>query len=82
MNKSYHSDSIKNLIEKQFGEDYDADLIDDVKKHLDQCPDCKFYINSIQETIELYRETDSKTELSENVTKRLIKVLKLEDYKK
>lgn len=82
MNTVKHNESIKQLIEKQFGENYDAELVDEVSKHLDACPDCKVYINSVHETIELYRETENKTELSESATRRLIKVLKLEDFKK
>lgn len=82
MNTQKYHKSIRHLIEEHLGEDYDAELIDDVAKHLDECPDCKVYINSVHETIELYRETDSRVELPEKISKRLIKVLKLEDYKK
>jgi len=82
MNINKHNKSVKHLIEEQFGEDYDAELIQEVAKHLKDCPDCKIYIDSVQETIELYRETENKQDLPESISKRLIKVLKLEDYKK
>ncbi|MBS1270968.1 MAG: hypothetical protein MAGBODY4_00097 [Candidatus Marinimicrobia bacterium] len=64
--------------------DIDAELCDEVKEHLKECPDCRVYVDTLRETVYLYRG-DTKMEEQEGVpaevSDRLFKVLKLNDIR-
>lgn len=49
----------------------------EIERHLQECPDCKVMVDTLEKTISLYRERDGDTELPEDVRKRLYRVLDL-----
>ncbi len=55
----------------QLSEYLDSDKCKEIKKHLEDCPTCCAYVDTIRKTVELYKE------LPEDVQERLMKVLKL-----
>lgn len=49
----------------------------EIERHLQECPDCKVMVDTLEKTISLYREREGDTELPEDVRKRLYRVLDL-----
>ncbi len=47
-----------------------------IKKHLDSCPDCAAYLDSLKKTILLYRKETGPT-VSLSTEKRLFKIINL-----
>ena len=60
----------------QFSEYLDSDKCKEIKKHLEDCPTCCAYVDTIRKTVELYKELPEDC-VPEDVQERLMKVLKL-----
>ncbi|HKJ69765.1 MAG TPA: hypothetical protein VKA68_17545 [bacterium] len=62
--------------------DIDAELCDEVKEHIKDCPDCKIYVDTLRQTVYLYRgEQEQEEGIPAEVSDRLFKVLKLDDIR-
>lgn len=64
--------------------DIDAELCDEVKEHLKDCPDCRVYVDTLRQTVYLYRgeyQEEQQEGIPEEVSNRLFKVLKLDDIR-
>lgn len=59
------------------GEDLDSPKCINIKSHLENCPSCQKYFNSIDSTITFYKKYN--VELDNDGHKRLLSVLGLED---
>ncbi len=64
------------------GEDFDAPACKEVLDHLNQCPTCKVYYDTIKKTVLLCQENDCAEKLPEDVNQRLLEVLDLTDFLK
>jgi len=80
MNHHKHDkkDRIMNLVQDQLGKNVNAELIDEVAKHMKKCPECNIYVDSVHQTIKLIRNIDAHNSLPNGVEKRIYKTLKLE----
>jgi predicted anti-sigma-YlaC factor YlaD len=78
--KNGHKEELADLVKAQLGEDMDADFIDEVAKHLEECPDCKICYDSVRQTVKLYRVSESETGVPNKVSERLFKVLSLKTH--
>lgn len=58
------------------GEDLDSAKCLEIKKHLDECPTCCAYVDTIKKTVEIYKILPDK-EVPGSVHRKLWKVLKL-----
>jgi len=77
-----HKDDIKKICDIM-GEDFDTPACKEVLEHLEKCPTCKVYYDTTKKTVLLCQENDCLEELPDEVNKRLMKVLDLEEiYKK
>ena len=75
---SGHTDEYKLTFCEQLGEDIDAELCQEVERHLEACPNCRAQYDSIKETVYIYRKTRPQQDtLSGEVEERLYKVLSL-----
>lgn len=75
-------DKIKILSEiliNKLGEDIDNSTVQELADHIKKCEDCKVDIDTIQQTIKIARTGDFEVLLPPNVSKRLFKVLDLEE---
>ncbi|MCH7859189.1 MAG: hypothetical protein IID14_05750 [Candidatus Marinimicrobia bacterium] len=73
-----HSDELKRTICEQLGEDLDAELCEEVARHLADCPDCRAQFDSVTQTVTLYRRTHpNPNHLPHAVEERLYKVLSI-----
>jgi len=61
--------------------DMDADICKEIAAELEKCPDCHFFYNSVEKTIEMYREVENNKNLDEDMELRLLRILNLEDFK-
>jgi len=77
MNTHQHNEGLFKKIQIQFGENIDAEILEDVAKHMDDCPDCKIYVDSVQQTVKIYRVTEMEKSVPDDVSDRLFKTLKL-----
>ena len=75
--KHQHDDTMIKKIENQLGNDFDAEIVAEVAEHMRDCPDCKIYVDSVKQTIKLFRVTETDTSVPEDVSDRLFKMLKL-----
>ncbi len=76
MNKN-HQESALNKVKAQLGEDFDSVILEDVAKHLENCPDCRVYYDSVKQIVKIYRVTETETDIPSDVSERLFKILKI-----
>lgn len=62
------------------GEDLNDPACREVLEHINQCPTCKVYYDTLKKTVFLCRENDCPEELPDDVNKRLMDVLDLSDF--
>ena len=82
-NKNMHAQTFRKLCD-DISSDIDAELCDEVKEHLKDCPDCRVYVDTLRETVYLYRgeaEMEEEEGIPADVSERLFKVLKLDDIR-
>ena len=75
-------DKIKILSEiliNKLGEDIDNSTVQELADHIKKCEDCKVDIDTIQQTIKIARTGDFEVLLPPSVSKRLFKVLDLDE---
>mgnify|MGYP003964371707 FL=1 len=72
-----HNDHIIDLVQKHLGRDLGAKAKGELKHHIEKCPDCKVYVDSVEETVKLYKSIDNETDIPMDVSKRLFKILNL-----
>ncbi|MFQ6612443.1 MAG: hypothetical protein ACE5D2_05005 [Fidelibacterota bacterium] len=76
-NNPTHKAALLKQLQEQLCLDIDAPLIIDVAKHLEECPDCRVYVDSVQQMVKIYRVTEKDQTIPEGISDRLFKVLKL-----
>jgi hypothetical protein len=74
-----HKHTLKELqlICQQFGEDIDSELCEEVKKSLEECPECKVHFDSITKVVNIYKVNENEMDIPEDVTKNLFRSLNL-----
>lgn len=70
-------DKIKQICELM-GEDLDHPSCQEIMDHINNCPTCKVYYDTVKKTVLLCRDLDCPEELPDDVNKRLLKVLNLD----
>jgi len=60
----------------ELGVDIDSDVCKELHAHLEECPDCKAYVDSLRKTVYLYRRLPGVLP-SEQVSEKLFKKLNL-----
>ncbi len=70
---------LSDILNNKLGEDIDNNTIQELADHIKQCEDCKVNVDTIQQTIKLVRTGDFEVLLPPSVSKRLFKVLDLDE---
>ena len=70
---------LSNILNNKLGEDIDDNTIQELADHIKQCEECKVDVDTIQQTIKLVRTGDFEVLLPPSVSKRLFKVLDLDE---
>lgn len=64
------------------GEDIDAPVCQEMLEHLNACPTCKVYYDTVKKTVFLCRDHECPEKLPTDVRYRLMKILDLDEYLK
>jgi hypothetical protein len=59
------------------GQDLNHPMCQDLLKHMTECPDCQFYLDTVKMTVNIYRETHPTKTIPSQIKKELLKSLKL-----
>ena len=78
MKKEHHREVIEKICDFM-GEDLDAPACKEVIEHIENCPDCKIYLDTMQKTVTICRDLEKNKKLPVHMNKRLFKVLRLEN---
>ena len=68
---------ILNELCNYLGQDLDHPMCQELIKHMQDYPECQFYLNTVKMTVSLYRETHPSEPVPSHVKKELYKVLKM-----
>ena len=74
-----HNKKLSDILNNKLSEDIDNNTIQELADHIKQCEDCKVDVDTIQQTIKLVRTGDFEVLLPLSVSKRLFKVLDLDE---
>ena len=74
-----NNNELLDILNNKLGEDIDNTTVQDLADHIKKCEDCKMDVDTIQQTIRIVRSGDFEVLLPQNVSKRLFKVLGLDE---
>ena len=77
MNAFNPDKEIKILICDQLGSDIDQDACEELQRFMEECPECRVYMDSVTKMVKMYRKCDKEKDLPEEVSTRLFEVLNL-----
>lgn len=72
-----HSKRIIKELCNYLGQDLDHPMCKELIQHVEECPECRMYLDTIKMTISLYRQTYESQPVPDRVKEELIKTLKL-----
>ena len=78
MNSPMHKEVYKQICDFM-GEDLDAPVCKEVAEHLESCPKCKVYLDTVKKTVTICQETEKEEQIPDEIKDRLFKVLNLGD---
>ena len=76
---NHPKDRIKEMC-NMLGEDFDSPVCREMMEHINACPTCKVYYDTIKKTVLLCKENDCAEKMPEDVNNRLLKLLDLEQF--
>jgi len=75
-----HNKKFLERLHAQFGQDIETKILKEIAEHMGNCPDCKIYVDSVKQTVKIYKVTQSDQSVPEDVSNRLFKTLKLKRH--
>ena len=70
---------LSDILNNKLSEDIDNNMVQEIADYIKKCEDCKMDVDTIQQTIKLARTGDFEVLLPPGVSKRLFKVLGLDE---
>lgn len=70
-----HSKKVVNELCNYLGEDLDSPMCKELQDHVEKCPECMEFINSIKMTVSIYRKSSQSQSLPPEIKVNLIKIL-------
>ena len=77
MKKSSISKGVYKQICDFMGEDLDTPVCKEVAEHLENCPHCRVYLDTIKRTVSICQEKEKGEQLPAEIKSRLLKVLNI-----
>ena len=74
-----HNKRLTDILNNKLSEDIDNNMVQEIADYIQKCEDCKMDVDTIQQTIKLARTGDFEVLIPPGVSKRLFKVLGLDD---
>jgi len=78
MKSPLHKDVYKQICDFM-GEDLNAPACKEVSDHLESCPNCKVYLDTVKKTVTICQEIEKEEKMPRDVKNRLFSVLNLGD---
>lgn len=72
-----HSKKIMSELCNYLGQDLDHPMCQELLQHVNVCPECQFYLDTIRMTVSLYRETHQTKPVPNHIKRELFRNLKL-----
>ena len=76
MNSPMHKEVYKQICDFM-GEDLDTPVCKEVAEHLESCPNCKVYLDTVKKTVTICQETEKEIEIPQDIKNRLFKILNI-----
>lgn len=74
-----HKKRLTDILNNKLSEDIDNNMVQEIADYIKKCEDCKMDVDTIQQTIKLARTGDFEVLIPPGVSKRLFKVLGLDE---
>ncbi|MFC1528134.1 hypothetical protein ACFL0J_05495 [Candidatus Neomarinimicrobiota bacterium] len=74
-----HNKRLTDILNNKLSEDIDNNIVQEIADYIKKCEDCKMDVDTIQQTIKLARTGDFEVLIPPGVSKRLFKVLGLDE---
>lgn len=77
---SHHKDHGKKIINElcnYLGQDLDHPMCKELIQHVSDCPECKFYLDTVKMTVNIFRDTHISEPVPDQVKEKLYKSLKI-----
>jgi hypothetical protein len=74
-----HNKRLTDILNNKLSEDIDNNMVQEIADYIKKCEDCKMDVDTIQQTIKLARSGDFEVLIPPGVSKRLFKVLGLDE---
>lgn len=71
------SDRIVKLVHEYLGQNSQERIIDEISDHMNDCPDCYIYIDSVKQTIQLMQKISLSSSYPKSVEHKLLKSLNI-----
>ncbi len=77
----HHTKKIIDELCNYLGQDLNHPMCKELLQHVQECPDCRIYIDTIKMTVSLYRQKSENQPVPQKVTAQLFKKLNLPNNK-
>ncbi len=74
--KKHNLKTIRELC-NYLGEDLDHPMCKELARHLQECPECQFYLETIKLTVNLFRDSHPPKPVPEEIKKKLLSTFPL-----
>ena len=74
-----HNKRLTDILNNKLSEDIDNNMVQEIVDYIKKCEDCIMDVDTIQQTIKLARTGDFEVLIPPGVSKRLFKVLGLDE---
>ncbi len=77
----HHTKKIIDELCNYLGQDLNHPMCKELLQHVQECPECRIYIDTIKMTVSLYRQKSENQPVPQKVTAQLFKKLNLPNNK-
>ncbi len=77
----HHTKKIIDELCNYLGQDLNHPMCKELLQHVQECPECRIYIDTIKMTVSLYRQKHESKPVPEKVTEQLFKKLNISHEK-
>ena len=70
----YHLNDFLKLCD-YLGENIDSDVCSEMRDHIDSCPKCKLYFESVKQMVNIYRKNEVAESVPEDCREKLISLI-------
>ena len=74
-----HNKRLTDILNNKLSEDIDNNMVQEIADYIKKCENCKMDVDTIQQTVKLARTGDFEVLIPPGVSKRLFKVLGLDE---